>query len=211
MAVTLLVCWFGLLHGLRHAFEPDHVAAVSTFVAEQRSVRQRVAYSLSWGVGHGFALLVAGVVLFSLRAEMPPRLESAFELFVAAILVGLGIRGLWIARASVPPGAKQAGDQSLWAPRALLVGVAHGLAGSGAVTALVVTNLVSMADVVILLGLYGLGATLGMGALGLAASLPLGRFSSNHGVAAWVVRAAAVTSLTLGVVWGASPLHRLLS
>jgi high-affinity nickel permease len=54
----------GFLHGMRHALEPDHVAAVSTVLAEQRSGRATVGFALAWGAGHGLTLLVVGGLLF---------------------------------------------------------------------------------------------------------------------------------------------------
>src|SRR5260221_1042200 len=84
----------GLVQGVRHAFEPDHLAAVSTLVAEQRSAKGSALYAAFWGVGHAMMLLVVGGLLFALRRAMPPVLEHAFELVVAVMLVALGIRAL---------------------------------------------------------------------------------------------------------------------
>ena len=61
----------GLVQGMRHALEPDHVAAVSTLVAEQRSATSSVRFAFAWGAGHALTLLVAGGALFALRAKMP--------------------------------------------------------------------------------------------------------------------------------------------
>src|SRR5260221_10404114 len=88
---------FGVLHGMRHALEPDHVAAVSTVLAEQRSARASVRFALAWGAGHGLMLVLVGGLLFWFRREMPPGLADVFELAVAAMLIGLGVRALVLA------------------------------------------------------------------------------------------------------------------
>src|SRR5206468_327461 len=149
----------GLLHGMRHALEPDHVAAVSTLIAEQRTARSSVRFAVAWGAGHGLTLLVVGGLLFVFRREMPARVGDAFELAVALMLVALGARALVIAFRTGARGAvathahgprqhahAQAGEHLHvrgWtlARRPLLVGLVHGLAGSGALAAMVMSEL----------------------------------------------------------------------
>lgn len=59
MLVTLSACLLGFANGLRHALEPDHLAAVSTLVAGERSSKASVRYAAAWGAGHAAMLLVA--------------------------------------------------------------------------------------------------------------------------------------------------------
>src|SRR3954447_18863953 len=84
----------GSLLGMRHALEPDHVAAVATLVTGDR--RTRAAFlGMCWGLGHTLALLTAGAVLVVLRAEMPASAASFFELAVAVMLIALGLRAIY--------------------------------------------------------------------------------------------------------------------
>src|SRR5439155_20914744 len=80
---------FGFGQGVRHAFEPDHVVAVSTMMSRRTGVRARVGYAMAWGLGHAAILVVVGAVLMTLRAELPARLDAAFELAVALMLIAL--------------------------------------------------------------------------------------------------------------------------
>src|SRR5438034_11020743 len=89
----------GSLLGMRHALEPDHLAAVSTLVTGERSGYKAAFLGACWGLGHTLALLVCGVVLVVLRAEMPARVSDLFELGVALMLVGLGVRAMYLAAA----------------------------------------------------------------------------------------------------------------
>src|SRR5205809_7661974 len=84
----------GAVFGMRHALEPDHLAAVSTLVAEEPRSTRAVFLGVCWGVGHTLALVVVGVALIGVRAEMPPRLTDVFELGVALMLVALGMRAI---------------------------------------------------------------------------------------------------------------------
>src|SRR5262245_31034330 len=84
----------GSLLGLRHALEPDHLAAVSTLVSRERSSYKAALLGAWWGLGHTLSLLVATTVLVAARAEMSPGAAQLFEFFVAIMLVGLGLRSI---------------------------------------------------------------------------------------------------------------------
>src|SRR5690348_9392371 len=86
---------FGSLLGMRHALEPDHLAAVSTLVTGERGSAKAALLGACWGLGHTLALLAVGVVLLVVRAEMPPQVSELFELLVALMLVGLGARAVY--------------------------------------------------------------------------------------------------------------------
>jgi ABC-type nickel/cobalt efflux system permease component RcnA len=82
----------GSLLGMRHALEPDHLAAVSTLVTGERNTVRAALLGVCWGLGHTLSLIVVGTVLVILRAEMPVRVADAFELCVALMLIALGLR-----------------------------------------------------------------------------------------------------------------------
>ena len=156
----------GSLLGMRHALEPDHLTAVSTLMTSvpgERSGIRAAMLGATWGLGHTLSLVVVGAVLVVLRAEMPARVADLFELFVAIMLVGLGVRAIVVAVRQGPIGPAHThhhgplvhnhagaaphvhvrlrgfrfGGQVEWtlATRPLVVGAIHGLAGSGALTA----------------------------------------------------------------------------
>src|SRR5690242_4495685 len=87
----------GSLLGMRHALEPDHLAAVSTLVSQERNGFRAAWLGVCWGVGHTLALVVVAAALVVLRAEMPASAANLFELLVAAMLIGLGVRAIVIA------------------------------------------------------------------------------------------------------------------
>ena len=204
---ALLGLLFGLLQGLRHAFEPDHVVAVSTMISEQRSTGARVGYAAAWGIGHAAMLLLVGGFLLLLRAELPSRLDAAFELAVSLMLVGLGCRALRCAvRESKPretaPHVHPHGVGRGWrAIGPLAVGMVHGLAGSGALTALVVARLPSPAAGVGFILLFGAGATIGMSLLAGVAGVPLGRLLGTRWGMPALLGATGGLSLVLGLTW----------
>ena len=187
----------GSLLGMRHALEPDHLTAVSTLVTGERSSMRAAMLGASWGLGHTLSLVVVGAVLIALRAEMPGRVADLFELFVAVMLVALGVRAIY---AGQTPHV-HVGHWKM-ARRPLLVGAVHGLAGSGALTALVLATLSSTTARITYMALFGIGSTLGMALLTSALGWPLARIGANRTTMRALSIAVGCLSIGLGVFWG---------
>jgi high-affinity nickel permease len=73
------VLGFGFLLGIRHALDADHLAAVSTVLAQRPSLRASGAVGLWWGVGHTLTLLIVGSVVLVLGIHIPPQFELIAE------------------------------------------------------------------------------------------------------------------------------------
>jgi hypothetical protein len=213
----------GSLLGMRHALEPDHLAAVTTLVAGHSDSDRRTSAAflgMCWGLGHTSALIAAGAVLVVLRAEMPAAAANLFELGVALMLVGLGVRAICRASRQGPsgpvrvhhhgrlvhthPGAPAHVHIGAWtfARRPLLVGALHGLAGSGALTALVLATLPSTAARLVYVLLFGIGSTFGMAAMSGLLGWPLARAGHHHRFARLISFAVGCLSTAIGVVYG---------
>jgi hypothetical protein len=196
----------GLALGVRHAFEPDHLAAVSTLVAERPGARRGLVLGAAWGVGHTLALFAVAAVLALLEVRLPARLADGFELLVAAMLVTLGVRAIVVGvrarRAQAIP-ARRIGRRSL------VVGVVHGLAGSGALTALVLANLSSTGARLGYVALFGLGSIVGMALLSSLAGWPLERLQRARRLRVVSALAGAVAA-ALGVAWAVPIVARLV-
>jgi hypothetical protein len=218
----------GSLLGMRHALEPDHLAAVSTLVTRERSGYKAALVGACWGVGHTLSLLVVGVALIVLRAEMSARVSDAFELCVAVMLVALGWRAIRQAARQGPAGPAHVHHHGRvvhahagvpahvhvgrWtlARRPLLVGAVHGLAGSGALTALVLTTLPTTSARITYISLFGLGSTVGMAALSGMLGWPLARLGTNQAFARGMSLVVGCLSIGLGIGWGYPLVMRLL-
>jgi len=197
MAV-LLGLLLGFFQGMRHAFEPDHVVALSTMITDARSTGRRVAYAALWGVGHAAMLLVVGVLLMAARAQLPKRIDAIFEVGVSLMLIVLGARALL----QIAKGARADGIHARWRPIGpLAMGMVHGLAGSGALTALVMARLPSLSLGVAFMLLFGVGGAMGMSLLAGAAGEPIKRILRwRFGMPALLGTTGSL-SLVLGVMW----------
>src|SRR5215471_19153166 len=89
---NLLVLGLGFVLGLKHATDPDHIVAVTTFLGKERNLPRACGIGLFWGLGHTIALSVAGLVVVGLKIPISKWLAERLELAVAAMLVVLGAR-----------------------------------------------------------------------------------------------------------------------
>jgi hypothetical protein len=209
---------FGSLLGMRHALEPDHLAAVSTLVSRERNTVRAAALGMCWGLGHTFGLIVVGAALVLLQTELPARVADLFELLVALMLIVLGMRAVHQALAQARPAHQHPHTFAVhhhsglpphvhigaWtlARRPLIIGTVHGLAGSGALTALVLTTLPSTYARLTYMALFGLGSTAGMAALTGLLGWPMARLGAHQAVMRGVSVAVGAMSVVLGMYWG---------
>jgi hypothetical protein len=84
----------GLLLGMRHATDFDHVVAVTTFVSREHKLTSAVRIGLSWGAGHSATVLAVGALIIFLKIAIPVRLGLAMEFGVAIVLIALGSRAV---------------------------------------------------------------------------------------------------------------------
>jgi ABC-type nickel/cobalt efflux system permease component RcnA len=89
-----IVLAVAVLLGLRHATDPDHIAAVSTLVANGRDrvTRRAGELGLAWGLGHGLTLFAFGLPILLLDSYLPERAQQAAETAIAVVIVYLAVR-----------------------------------------------------------------------------------------------------------------------
>lgn len=190
---------FGLLMGLRHALEVDHVAAVASLAARSGEARRIVGLGALWGLGHTLTLFTFGMVVLLLDAVIPERLALSLELAVGVLLVILGgdiVGRMILARVHFHVHRHADGVRHFHAHshtgerghdparhehvhprglplRALVVGLVHGMAGSAALILLVLQEMDSVLLGLVYMALFALGSVLGMAALSTVIAVPL--------------------------------------
>ncbi len=177
----------GLILGIRHALDADHLAALSAIAGRARTVTHASLAGAWWGIGHASTLLLAGALVLGFRLTIPPALALLAEAATGAMLIALGIGVIRAARlrklhmhthvhgsirhAHVHTHAHTARHRHVHRP--FLVGLMHGIAGSGAVALLAATGMSSTMEGIAFLAVFGLGAMLGMMTMSAAVSVPL--------------------------------------
>lgn len=218
MTALALVLATALLLGALHAFDADHLAAVTTYIARRPSPRRALAFAIRWGLGHSTTLLGVGLVSTLLRIAVTPDIHTAAELAVGGVLIGVGIWVLaGLRRGSLRlephthgdrehthlhrpdhPERRKDGHSIFW------VGALHGLAGSAGLLVVVPVALMSSAwTVAAYIVVFGAGMTAAMSLYALAMGDLLGRLAGGtaHRWYPWVAGAAGSASLLLGLAW----------
>jgi high-affinity nickel permease len=140
---VLVVLFVALLLGLRHATDPDHIAAVTTLVASTRERASRRAAQLGvwWGLGHALTLILFGVPIVLFERFLPEPLQRSAETAVAGLIVFLAVRllirwrsGYFHAHAHAHPPQEHDHRHPVRSPLgAFTIGLVHGMGGSAGV------------------------------------------------------------------------------
>jgi hypothetical protein len=85
------IALLGLLMGMRHATDPDHVIAVTTIVSRERRLTAASRVGIVWGLGHTLTVLAVGAAIIIFKIAIPIRLGLAMEFAVAIVLILLGL------------------------------------------------------------------------------------------------------------------------
>lgn len=185
----------GFWLGLKHATDADHLAAVSTIVTARRSLFSSAIVGGLWGLGHTISLVVAGVFVLLLNFEISEKTERMLEFGVGVMLVLLGlnvlqkiIRGGTLhfhshehgGREHVHPHLHEPGKEDKpnthhglsFSPRAVIIGMVHGLAGSAALMLLVIPTIDSRPLGLLYIVIFGIGSIGGMMLMSFLVGLP---------------------------------------
>ncbi len=229
---VLAVSGVALLLGFRHAFEPDHLAAVTTLASRQGRLVDACRLGLVWALGHTASIAVVALVMIALGVHLPARLFPAADVLVGLLLVGLGaavmvryVRGRWHMHLHAHDAGphlhlhSHAQDATHAHPhgrpdarRSLGFGLLHGLAGSAAVLLLVVAAAPTRGVQLAYLAAFGGGTALGMLVVTLSLA-GLVRLASRRGAqwAAVLHLSSAVASVVVGVMLAARTAGELVA
>jgi ABC-type nickel/cobalt efflux system permease component RcnA len=219
----ITVAGIGLALGFRHAFEPDHLAVVSTLATRQASPLAAARLGLAWAVGHTTSVGVVVAAIITLGIRFPPSLWPVADLLVGALLIALGgsvlyryWRGGWHLHAHshgtgdedahlhLHSHAESPAHGHAHPPadlrRSLAFGLLHGLAGSAAILVLLVAAAPTRGAQLAYFLAFGTGTAVGM--LGVSLTLAgLVKAASRRG-AGWA-RALHLGSAAASIVAGA--------
>lgn len=181
-----------LLLGLRHASDPDHLAAVTTLIASEQDhsrIKKATFMGLFWGLGHGTTLVLLGLPLVLLGRYLPERVSQAAEVIIGMIIVILAVRLLVRWRrgmfhvhphshgdephSHVHSHGEQAGSTHAHSHKLPLrtplsaygVGLIHGVGGSGGLTLLLLSTIPDPGQATVALLIFAAGTAVSMALL----------------------------------------------
>ena len=218
-----LLLAFGFVTGLQHATEADHVTAVATLVSKNRKLSKASLLGALWGAGHTLTLFMAGLAVLLLAVNIPAKLALSLEFGVGIMLIILGLSVIRSARRNAvidsffnmfstkhmhphvhgnkihvhPHGHNEEHTHS---HKSVIVGMVHGMAGSGALMLAVLSTVDSVVNGLAYIALFGIGSIVGMLAISTAIGLPFvftaKRFSRIN---KYIGIVAALVSIGLGI------------
>jgi high-affinity nickel permease len=210
-APVVVVLLVGILLGLRHATDPDHIAAMTALVASGREHATRSGARLGawWGIGHGITLVVFGIPILLAERFLPERVQQGAETAVAVLIVFLAIRLLVRWRHGyfdlhAHPDPDQAHRHAVRTPLgALGIGLVHGVGGSAGVGLLLLAAIPSQTVAVASLVLLALFTAVSMSVVtaGFGWTLSARRVAAAPNV---VIPVLGVASLAFGVWYAAA-------
>ena len=196
-ATLFVVIAVAILLGLRHATDPDHLAAVTTLIASKndRTTRRAAALGGAWGLGHATSLFVFGLPIVLYRAYLPERVQQGAETAIGFVIVALAVwllirwrRGVFHAHVHAHDGghhlhvhthAEESAHAHAHTPRARSplqaygIGLIHGMGGSAGVGILLLSAIQNHLVSVIALALFALFTAVSMTALSTGFGLAL--------------------------------------
>jgi hypothetical protein len=197
MSITILSpLALGVVLGLKHALDADHLAAVSTMATERRGLFASSLIGALWGLGHTLSLVAAGVLVLLFHFQIGEDVGKALELCVGFMLIALGGNSL----RKLARGGKSHMHAPRLGARPLLVGMVHGLAGSAALTLLVFAAIPSPALGLLYIAIFGIGSIGGMVIMSTLFSLPA-KLTSLHSARGHILirSLAGIVSVCFGV------------
>jgi high-affinity nickel permease len=209
---TVTILGFGLLLGVEHALDADHVVAVSTITSENKSLKASSKVGALWGMGHTLTLLLVGILVLSFKLSIPQKLALGMEFLVGVVLAVLGGSVLYkVLKQKLHLHAHrhdnllhehphpQTEEDHQHHHRSLIVGMIHGLAGSSALMLLVLSTIPSFGLGILYILVFGVGSIAGMFVISTLIGLPFVLTNRFILVNRWIRMIAGIVSILLGI------------
>lgn len=196
-----------LYAGFTHAFETDHLLAVSNIVTNRNKTTKAVKDGLFWGLGHTSTIIIIGVFMLLLKFNISEKYFRWFEAGVGIMLLTLGIYRLykWYKEKRVQlhtlthTHTSGKGSYEHTHLPAYNIGLVHGLAGSGSLIILVMSKSQSVSYGLAYLLIFGIGSVVGMMMAAGAFSLPFSqKIFTSKPIQAILIFSSAIVCILYG-------------
>ena len=212
--IIFTIFGFGFLLGLKHALEADHVVAVSTIISQTKNFKKSLILGASWGIGHTITLFFLGLLILVFKVNIPEKFSLSFELFVGIILIWLGIEILYkqlIKKehkhlhkhnniSHVHEHTHKKSFKHNHHHKSILLGLVHGLAGSGALMLLVIASINSIMQGLMFILIFGFGSIVGMFFISGLIATPFIFTSKVKGLERIIQIVAGCLSILIGII-----------
>jgi len=222
----LLIIIAGLMIGLIHAFEPDHLSAVSTQLLQNKNTTSgskkiglrslTISSSLRgalWGMGHTSSIILIGLLIAGLSLNIPNSFFISAEVVVGFMLIILAIftfaNKSIFKQKHIHPHEHSNGishthfhthnENHKHGHKAYLIGCVHGIAGRGSLVALTASTMNGFDMMIYFLILFGIGSIIGMTVASGILGLPFILLSKISSVTKYLRYAIAGITFIIGI------------
>ena len=219
MNQTLLTLLLGFFLGIKHAFDADHIIAVSTMVTEHKNPFKASLVGTFWGIGHTTTLFIVGIIVLLLKITIPENVSLSLEMIVGFVLVLLGIKAIREKQESLHMHVHTHDQESHVHPHlhsnhnhwhkhyySFAIGLIHGLAGSGVLMILVLSTINEIFQGVYYILLFGIGSIIGMTVISFFVGIP---FIYSAKKFPYIEKYLRVVAGILSIVFGLSIVYEI--
>ena len=174
--IPFSILGFGFLLGIKHAFDADHIAAVSTIASRQKSIKESSVLGLFWGFGHTISLLIVGILVLLFHMNLSEKIAAYFEMIVGLMMFFLGFNVLITMQKNrihfhkhrhgknehIHFHSHKSAESHNHNHRSLFIGLVHGLAGSAAFALFALAAVKSVLLGLVYILIFGVGSIAGM-------------------------------------------------
>ncbi|MDR0348384.1 MAG: hypothetical protein LBH90_02680 [Tannerella sp.] len=210
-----ILLMYALYEGILHAFEADHILAVTNIVSQRNRVFPALKDGIFWGLGHTSTIFLIGIIMILFKVNIPDSSFSYFEAAVGLMLVLVATFRLYIffrkeryetVRNTHPHKHAAQSQHACAYPKdknlhkaSYGIGLVHGLAGSGTLVVLVMTQIETITDSLLYLVVFGIGSIAGMTFVASIFSVPFSRELINS---KWLRATLVIISSVLCFAYG---------
>lgn len=205
---------FGFLIGIKHAFDSDHVAAVTTLVSDSKNLKTSSKLGAFWGAGHTTTLLITGIILTLFNLTISDQWSALFEIGIGIMLIILGGNLLLkihrekihlhqhshdgTTHTHLHSHKKTKKHTHHHLKKSFIIGTVHGLAGSAGLMLLILATSSNLPQTIAYIIIFGLGSIAGMTLISTLISLPLLATTKLNKTHQWIQLSAGLLSVIIG-------------
>lgn len=194
----LILLLYALYEGVLHAFEADHILAVTNIVSQRNKIFPALKDGIFWGLGHTSTIFLMGILMILFKVNIPDDSFACFEAIVGLMLMIVASYRLYLflrneqtvfhTHRHTHAGANEQPHLHVHLKGKNLhktsygIGIVHGLAGSGALVVLVMTQIGTITGSLLYLLIFGIGSILGMMLVAGVFSIPFSKKLIRAGI-----------------------------
>ncbi|WP_284035810.1 sulfite exporter TauE/SafE family protein [Neobacillus sp. 114] len=222
MEVSFLsVLALGFVLGIKHAIEPDHVIAVSTIASQSKKLFRSSLAGVFWGIGHTATLFIIGIIIILMKGEIPEKWAMSLEFLVGIMLVYLGVstilsfRNIHVHQHNHDEEehkhvhshnfsgkhVHKHKHKNVSYLKSTVIGLIHGLAGSGAMVLLTMSTVNSVWEAAIYILIFGVGTIIGMLFFTTIIGIPFVFSSKKVGLNKSLTQITGLISIVFGIFY----------